>query len=138
MRKDKDWLSQQVGDLNSANAIFDENGISYIDTAVSIERVFDLIYQLDDPEILTQEWVDEHAEIGGRREEVKIRVKVILKDEYWCEVTVADANIKELGNEYARALSRKDKTITLSDERSSTVIPVDRILCIRLEEAQDD
>lgn len=58
MRKDKDWLSEQVGDLNSTDAVFYESGVSYIDTAVSIERVFELIDQLDELEVLSQEWIE--------------------------------------------------------------------------------
>ena len=50
VKKDKGWLSEQVGDLNSTDAIFSESGAKYIDTAVSIERVYDLIYQLDELE----------------------------------------------------------------------------------------
>ena len=51
MKKDKDWLREQVGELNSTNAIFNESGVSRINTAVSIERVYDLIDQLDEPEV---------------------------------------------------------------------------------------
>ena len=51
MKKDKDWLSEQVGELDSTDAVFNESGLPYIDTVVSIERVFDLIYQLDEPEV---------------------------------------------------------------------------------------
>ena len=60
MKKDKDWLSEQVGDLNSTDAVFNESGLPYIDTVVSIERVFDLIYQLDEPEVLSQEWMKDN------------------------------------------------------------------------------
>ena len=55
MKKDKDWLSEQVGELDSTDAVFNESGLPYIDTVVSIERVFDLIYQLDEPEVLSEE-----------------------------------------------------------------------------------
>lgn len=65
MKKDKHWLSEQVGELNITDAVFYASGVSYIDTAVSIERVHDLIDQLDEPEVLSREWIDEHSYIGS-------------------------------------------------------------------------
>lgn len=68
---------------------------------------------------------------------MKVKTQAILRDGYGCEVTVTGTTIKDLENQYARALSRKDKTITLADEKSSTIIPIDKIQYIRLEEVSE-
>lgn len=65
MKKDIEWLNEQVGELNSTDAVFNESGASYIDTAVSIDRVYELINQLDEPEVLSQEWIRNNQERKG-------------------------------------------------------------------------
>ena len=67
-----------------------------------------------------------------------IKVQAILRDGYGCEITVTDTTIKDLEYQYARALRSKGKTITLADEKSSTIIPVDKIQYIRLVEVRND
>ena len=45
----KQELLEAVGELNLVDTVFDADGVSYIDTAVSIMQVYDLINQLDEP-----------------------------------------------------------------------------------------
>ena len=51
MKKDKEWLKEAVGELNLVDTLFEYDGVSYIETAVSVMEVYDLIDQLDEPEI---------------------------------------------------------------------------------------
>ena len=46
----KQELLEAVGELNLVDTVFESDGVSYIDTAVSIMQVYDLINQLDEPE----------------------------------------------------------------------------------------
>ena len=69
---------------------------------------------------------------------MKVRIQAILRDGYGCEVTVTNASIKDLECQHIKALSGKSKTITLADEKSSTIIPVDKIQYIRLVEVFND
>ena len=48
MKKDKEWLKEAVGELNLADTVFESGGVSYIDTAVSVTQVYDLIDQFED------------------------------------------------------------------------------------------
>ena len=50
MKKGKEWLKEAVGELNLVDTVFEADGVSYIDTAVSVMQVYDLIDQLDEPE----------------------------------------------------------------------------------------
>ena len=50
MKKGKEWLKEAVGELNSVDTVFEADGVSYIDTAVSVMQVYDFIDQLDEPE----------------------------------------------------------------------------------------
>lgn len=61
MKKDIEWLKEAVGELNLVDTVFEAVGVSYIDTAVSVMQVYDLIDQLDEPEVLSQEWIEEHT-----------------------------------------------------------------------------
>ena len=58
--KDKKWLKEAVGELPWVDTVFQVDGVSYIDTAVSVMQVYDLIDQLDEPETLSEEWLDEN------------------------------------------------------------------------------
>lgn len=60
MKKDIEWLKEEIGDLPIADTVFISDGVSYIDSAVSVMSVYDLIDQLDEPEVLSQEWIDKH------------------------------------------------------------------------------
>ena len=51
----KEQLKEAVGELNSVDTAFEYDGVSYIDTAVSVNQVYDLIDQLDEPEITLNE-----------------------------------------------------------------------------------
>ena len=62
MYKGIKWLKEEVGELNLVDTVFEADGVSYIDTAVSVMQVYDLIDELDEPEVLSQDWVDKHAE----------------------------------------------------------------------------
>ena len=46
----KEQLKEAVGELNLVDTVFEADGVSYIDTAVSVTQVYDLIGQLDEPE----------------------------------------------------------------------------------------
>lgn len=46
----KEQLKEAVGELNLVDTVFEVDGVSYIDTAVSVTQVYDLIDQLDEPE----------------------------------------------------------------------------------------
>ena len=63
MKKDIKWLKEEVGELNLVDTVFEADGVSYIDTAVSVMQVYDLIDQLDEPEVLSWEWIHENKEM---------------------------------------------------------------------------
>lgn len=68
MYKGIKWLKEAIGELDLVDTVFDVGGVSYIDTAVRVMQVYDLIDQLDEPEVLSQKWIDEHidyADVGG-------------------------------------------------------------------------
>lgn len=46
----KEQLKEAVGELNFVNTVFEADGVSYIDTAVSVAQVYGLIDQLDESE----------------------------------------------------------------------------------------
>ena len=69
---------------------------------------------------------------------MKIRIQAILRDGYVCEVTVSDKTMEELEREHTQAFYGKEKVIMLADEKSSTIIPVDKIQYIRLVEVRND
>ena len=53
MKKDKKWLKEALGELDLVNTVFEPDGVSYIDTAVSVMQVYDLIDQLEDSDKVT-------------------------------------------------------------------------------------
>lgn len=63
MKKDIEWLKEEIGGLPCVGTTFNRygNGPSYIDSAVPVMAVYDLIDKLDEPEVLSQGWIDEHA-----------------------------------------------------------------------------
>ena len=65
MKKDIKWLKEEVGELNLVDTVFEADGVSYIDTAVSVTQVYDLIDELDEQEVLSQEWVRNNQERKG-------------------------------------------------------------------------
>ena len=60
MKKDIKWLKEEVGELNLVDTVFEADGVSYIDTAVSVMQVYDLIDELDEPEVLSHKWISDH------------------------------------------------------------------------------
>ena len=60
MKKGIKWLKGEVGELNLVDTVFEADGVSYIDTAVSVMQVYDLIDELDEQEVLSREWLDEN------------------------------------------------------------------------------
>ena len=46
----KEQLKEAVGELNLVDTVFEADGVSYIDTAVSVMQVYDLIDLLEEPE----------------------------------------------------------------------------------------
>ena len=65
MKKGIEWLKEEVGELNLVDTVFEADGVSYIDTAVSVMQVYDLIDELDEQEVLSQEWVRNNQERKG-------------------------------------------------------------------------
>ena len=63
--KGLEWLKEEVGELNLVDTVFEADGVSYIDTAVSVMQVYDLIDELDEPEVLSQEWIRNNQERKG-------------------------------------------------------------------------
>ena len=55
MKKDIEWLKEEVGELPCVDTVFSRGGSSYIDSAVPVMAVYDLLDQLDEPEVLSQE-----------------------------------------------------------------------------------
>ena len=47
---DKERLKEALGDLDLVDTVFEVDGVSYIDTAVRVMQVYDLIDQLDEQE----------------------------------------------------------------------------------------
>ena len=60
MKKGIKWLKEEVGELNLVDTVFEADGVSYIDTAVSVMQVYDLIDELDEPEVLSHKWISDH------------------------------------------------------------------------------
>lgn len=46
----KEQLKEAVGELNSVVTEFEADGMCYMDRAVSVTQVYDLINELDEPE----------------------------------------------------------------------------------------
>lgn len=63
MKNDIEWLKEAIGELDLVDTVFDVGGVSYIDTAVRVMQVYDLIDQLDEPEVLSQEWINDNKEM---------------------------------------------------------------------------
>lgn len=61
MKKNIEWLKEEIGDLPITDTVFISNGVSYVDSAVSVMSIYDLIDQLDEPEVLSQEWIDNNS-----------------------------------------------------------------------------
>ena len=73
IKKDKEWLKEEIGDLPTASAEFINDGLNYMDSAVPVTGVYDLIDQLDEPEVLSQKWIRENQE----RKDIHFYVSVI-------------------------------------------------------------
>ena len=65
MKKDIEWLKEEIGELPCVDTVFNSGGSSYIDSAVPVMVVYDLIDQLDEPEVLSQEWIRNNQERKG-------------------------------------------------------------------------
>ena len=61
MKKDIKWLKEEIGELPCVDTVFNSDCSSYIDSAIPVMDVYDLIDKLDEPEVLSQDWIDEHA-----------------------------------------------------------------------------
>lgn len=59
MKKDIEWLQDEIGDLATTSAEFINDGLNYIDSAIPVANVYTLIDQLDKPEVLSQKWIDD-------------------------------------------------------------------------------
>ena len=58
--KNIEWLKREIGKLPCVDTVFINDGLSYMDSAVPVLPVYELLNQLDEPEVLSQEWIDEH------------------------------------------------------------------------------
>ena len=65
MKKDIEWLKEEVGKLNLVVTEFESDGMCYMDRAVSVTQVYDLIDELDEPEVLSAEWIRNNQERKG-------------------------------------------------------------------------
>ena len=73
MYKGIEWLKEEIGELPCVDTVFNSGGSSYIDSAVPVMAVYDLIDKLDEPEVLSQEWIDENKfEVNGWNEAVHV------------------------------------------------------------------
>lgn len=50
MKKNIEWLKEEVGELPCVDTVFNSDGSSYIDSAVPVMAVYDLLDQLDESE----------------------------------------------------------------------------------------
>ena len=57
----KQELKEEVGKLNLVVTEFESDGMCYMDRAVSVTQVYDLIDQLDELKVLSQEWIDNNV-----------------------------------------------------------------------------
>src|SRR5699024_9235488 len=57
--KNIEWLKREIGKLPCVDTVFINDGLSYMDSAVPVLPVYELLNQLDEPEVLSQEWIDE-------------------------------------------------------------------------------
>ena len=77
---DKNQLKEAVGELNLVDTVFEADGVSYIDTAVSVMQVYDLIDQLDEPvKVVVPRFV---AEAFEKVKGSNVYAESILKDMY--------------------------------------------------------
>lgn len=61
----KEQLKEAVGELNLVDTVFEADGVSYIDTAVSAMQVYDLIELLDEPEkVVIPQFVAEYVDLA--------------------------------------------------------------------------
>ena len=65
MKKGIERLKEEIGDLPITDTVFISDGLSYIDSAVSVTSVYDLIYHLEESEVLSQEWIRNNQERKG-------------------------------------------------------------------------
>lgn len=65
MKRDKEWLKKAVDELPCVDTVFEYDGMSYVNTAVSVNQVYDLINQLDEPEVLSFDWIEENKKDSG-------------------------------------------------------------------------
>ncbi len=57
----KEQLKEAVGELNCVDTVFEADGVSYIDTAVRVMQVYDLIDQLDESrKVIIPQFVADH------------------------------------------------------------------------------
>lgn len=55
---DKQQLKEAIGELNLVVTEFEADGLCYMDAAVNVTQVYDLIDQLEEPEVLSAEWIN--------------------------------------------------------------------------------
>lgn len=60
MYKGIEWLKEEIGELPCVDTVFNSDGSSYIDSAVPVMAVYDLIDKLDEPEVLSHKWISDH------------------------------------------------------------------------------
>lgn len=75
---DKQQIKEEVGKLNLVVTEFEADGMCYMDSAVSVTQVYDLIDQLDGTEVLSKEWINKHITDGHN---VTLGEKVVYADE---------------------------------------------------------
>ena len=80
----KEQLKEAVGELNLVDTVFEADGMCYMDSAVSMTQVYDLINELDEPEkvVIPQfvaDWWDGDSVTmyGGKRINKKYKLSLI-------------------------------------------------------------
>lgn len=70
MKKDKAWLKEEVKSL--FDEAYDSGKMEYHESEESIHRINNLVDQLDEPETLSEEWINEHSKAYTMENSVEI------------------------------------------------------------------
>lgn len=82
VNKDIEWLKEEIGELPCVDTVFNSGGSSYIDSAVPVMTVYDLIDQLDEPEKPDelQELIEKYSKDSMSTYDVKVEREKFVND----------------------------------------------------------
>lgn len=82
MKKDIEWLKEEIGELPCVDTVFISDGLSYMDSAVPVLPVYDLINQLDEPEkpVELQELIEKYSKDSMSTYDVKVEREKFVND----------------------------------------------------------